>query len=340
MRVYASTDPNMPLEEVGPYAQRVERMGFDGLRVPETIHDGLMVSLLALEHTTRLHVRSSVILAFPRSPMVVAYAAWDLQRMSGGRFGLGLGTQIRANIEGRFSVPWRAPVARMREYLQALHAIFAAFQEGAGLDFEGEHYRFTRLQPYFNPGPIEAPPPPLTLGAVNRRLCELAGELCDGLVTHPTNSSPRYLREVTRPALAAGAERGERRLEEIELVAGTSIITGRDAAELALARDSARRSLAFLYSTPTYWPTLEAHGWGDLGQRLRELTREGRWDDLPALLGDEVLDALVPQGTYGEIADVLLDRYRGLADGLGLAPPEDPAHDDEVAAVIRRLQEG
>ena len=162
MRVYASTDPNMPLQEVGPYAQRVERMGFDGLRVPETIHDGLMVSLLALEHTTRLHVRSSVILAFPRSPMVVAYAAWDLQRMSGGRFGLGLGTQIRANIEGRFSVPWRAPVARMREYLQALHAISPPSRRAPASTSRGSTTASRASRPYFNPGPIEAPPPPLS----------------------------------------------------------------------------------------------------------------------------------------------------------------------------------
>ena len=340
MRVYASLDTNMPLGEVGAYARRVERMGYDGLRVPETVHDGLMVALLALEHTDSLQVRTSVILAFPRSPMVVAYAAWDLQRFSDGRFGLGLGTQIRANIEGRYGVPWRAPVARMREYLQALRAIFAAFQEGGGIAFEGEHYRLTRLQPYFNPGPIESPPPPLTLGAVNARLTSVAGELCDGLVTHPTNSSPRFLREVTLPALEEGAKRAGRSLDGFELVAGTPVITGRDAAELAEAREGARRMLAFLYSTPAYWPTLELYGWPELGRRLRELTREGRWEDLHELVTDDLLDTLVPQGTYGEIAEVLLERYGGLAQGIGLPLPEDPARDEEFAAVVRRVQEG
>lgn len=340
MRVYASMDTNIPLGDVGPYAQRVERMGYDGLRVPETVHDGLMVAMLALEHSERLHVGTSVILAFPRSPMLTAYGAWDLQRFSGGRFGLGLGTQIRANIEGRYGVPWRAPVARMREYLQALRAIFAAFQEGGGLAFEGEHYRLTRLQPYFNPGPIESPPPPLVLGAVNARLTEVAGELCDGLVTHPTNSSPRFLREVTLPALEAGAARTGRSLDGFELVAGTQVITGRDAAELAVAREGSRRSLAFLYSTPAYWRTLELYGWPDLGHRLRELTREGRWDDLSEVVTDEVLDTLVPQATYEEVAAVLLERYGGLAQGVGFPLPDDPDRDDEVAAVVRRLQDG
>ena len=344
MRVYASLDPTLPLSEVGAYAQRIERIGYDGLRVPETIHDGLQVSLLALEHSQRLQVRTSVILAFPRSPMLTAYAAWDLQRFSGGRFGLGLGTQIRANIEGRYGVPWRAPVARMREYLQALRSIFAAFQEGGGLTFEGEHYRLTRLQPYFNPGPIDHPAPPLTLGAVNARLSEVAGECCDGLVTHPTNSSPRFLREVTIPALEAGAARAGRLraggLDGFELVAGAQVVTGPDAAALAAAREAARRNLAFLYSTPAYWPTLELHGRGDLGGRLRELTRAGRWDELPALLSDEILDPLVSQGTYDEIADVLLERYAGLVQGIGFPTPDDPAQDDEVAAVVRRLQAG
>lgn len=340
MRVYASMEPTLPLSQVAAYAQRIERIGYDGLRVPETVHDGLQVALLALEHTERLQVRTSVILAFPRSPMLTAYAAWDLQTFSRGRFGLGLGTQIRANIEGRYSVPWRAPVLRMREYILALRAIFTAFQEGGGLSFEGEHYRFTRLQPYFNPGPIEHPPPPLTLGAVNSRLTEIAGECCEGLVTHPTNSNPRFLREVTLPALEAGATRAGRNLSNFELVAGSQVVTGRDTTELARAHDAARHSLAFLYSTPAYWPTLELHGWGNLGRQLRELTREGRWDELPTLLSNEVLATLTTLGTYDEIADILLERYADLVQGLGFPTPQDPSHDDEVAAVVERLQAG
>lgn len=340
MRVYASMDTNMPLSEVGAYAQRVERLGYDGLRVPETVHDGLMVSLLALEHTKSLQVRTSVILAFPRSPMLAAYGAWDLQRFSEGRFGLGLGSQIRANIEGRYGVPWRAPVARMREYLLALRAVFDAFQSGGGLAFEGEHYRLTRLQPYFNPGPIDYLAPPLSLGAVNARLCEVAGEICDGLVTHPTNSSPRFLREVTLPALERGAARAGRDLRDLELVAGTQVITGRSTADVAAAREDARRMLAFLYSTPAYWPTLELYGWTELGQQLRDLTRAGRWDDLTMFVTDEVLDTLVPQGTHDEIADILLGRYSGIVQGIGLPPPDDPAADDEFSAVVHSLQQG
>ena len=338
MRVYAGMDPQLPLADVAAHAQRVESLGYDGLRVPETIHDGLMVALLALEHTTRLHVSTSIILAFPRSPMVVAYAAWDLQRMSGGRFTLGLGTQVRGNIEGRFSVPWVAPIEKLREYLLALRTIWRAFQDGTGVDFEGEHYRFTRLQPYFNPGPIEHPQIPLLLGGVNPRICRLAGELADELATHPTNSSPRYLRELILPALAKGAERAQRTTTSCALLAGSPVITGRTEEHVARAREAQRQMLAFLYSTPAYWPTLELNGWGDLGRRLRALTREDRWDEMADAVGDEVIDQLVPQGTYDEIAEILVEWYGGLAEAVSLPLPEDPADDQLAARVISQLQ--
>ena len=168
--VFAGMDPATPLRAVAPYARRVEAMGYDGLQVAETVHDGLALALLALEHTERIVLRTSVILAFVRSPMLVAYTAWDLAAMSNGRFHLGLGTQIKQNIEGRFSVPWREPIGRMREYVDALRSIFATFQTGAPLQFEGEHYRFTRMQPYFNPGPIAVAAPTIWLGGVNPQI--------------------------------------------------------------------------------------------------------------------------------------------------------------------------
>src|SRR5262249_43190201 len=161
------------------------------------VHDGLLLSQAVLRATTRLHAATSVLVAFPRSPMLVAIAAWDLAAMSDGRFELGLGSQGRGNIEPRYSTPWTAPGARMREYVLALRAIFASFQHGAPLAFEGAHYRFTRLQPFFNPGPIAHPDVPIFLGAVQPKMTALAGEVADGLMTHPTNTSPRHLREST-----------------------------------------------------------------------------------------------------------------------------------------------
>ena len=173
--VYATMDQRMPPAEVADHARRAEALGYDGLNIPEAVHDGLVMSQIALQATTRLRVATSVLVAFPRSPMAVAHAAWDLQALSGGRFELGLGSQVRGNIVGRYSTPWTAPVPRMREYVQSLRAIFACWQEGAPLAFEGEHYRFTRMQPFFNPGPIENPAIPIPLGAIGPAMTALAG---------------------------------------------------------------------------------------------------------------------------------------------------------------------
>jgi alkanesulfonate monooxygenase SsuD/methylene tetrahydromethanopterin reductase-like flavin-dependent oxidoreductase (luciferase family) len=191
MKVYSGMDPRLPLRDVAGYARRIEQLGFDGLHVAETIHDSLAVALLALEHTTAMAVRTSITLAFVRSPTLVAYTAWDLAVMSGGRFELGLGSQIKQNIRDRYGMPWSEPRSRMRDYLGALEALFTAFRTGGPLDFRGPSYQLTRLQPYFNPGPDDGvAPPPVWLGAVNAGMCELAGELASGVVTRspPRNS--------------------------------------------------------------------------------------------------------------------------------------------------------
>ena len=177
----------VPLSDVAAYARRVEALGYDTLHVPETVHDSLAGALLALQATSRITVRTSVTLAFVRSPMLVALSAWDLAGISGGRFELGLGSQIRANIEDRYGMPWSEPVARMREFIQAVHAAWAAFRSGTAPAYEGEHYRLTRLQSFFIPEPIAVDDPPIWLGGVNTGMVELAGEHTQGLITHPTN---------------------------------------------------------------------------------------------------------------------------------------------------------
>lgn len=328
----------MGLDAVEAHARRVEALGYDGLCVPDAVHDGLLLSQAALRVTTRLHAATSVLVAFPRSPMLVAIAAWDLAALSGGRFELGLGTQVRGNIERRYSTPWTAPVARMREYVRALRAIFASFQHGAPLAFEGEHYRFTRLQPFFNPGPIAHPEIPIFLGAVGPKMTELAGEVADGMMTHPTNSAPRYLREATHPALAAGAQREGRDAHRLELLAGGLVATGRDAAAVAREREHVRELLTFLYSTPAYWPTLDLFGWRDVGERLHRLTREGKWSEMAGAVTDEMLDALVPQAPYSEIAGVLKDWYGGLATRINFPVPADPADDALAQRAIAELR--
>ncbi|HEX3946769.1 MAG TPA: LLM class flavin-dependent oxidoreductase, partial [Acidimicrobiales bacterium] len=277
MKVYAGMDPRLPLAEVPAHARRVEALGYDGLHVAETIHDSLAASLLAVEHTGRMVVRSAVTLAFPRSPTLTAYAAWDLAKLSGGRFQLGLGTQVRQNIEGRYAASWSEPVGRMRDYLGALDALYRSFRTGSPPAYDGRHYRLTRMQPYFNPGPDPATEPPASwLGGVGPGICRLAGELAAGLVTHPTNSDPRYLETACLPDLRAGAERVGRDPATLELVVGGSVITGVTAGEVATERERQRRLFAFLYSTPAYRRTLRLYGWEELGGRLQELVRENR----------------------------------------------------------------
>jgi probable F420-dependent oxidoreductase len=330
MQVVAGMSDRLPLSEVGGYAQRVEALGYHTLHVPETVHDGLAVALLALEHTERLRVQTSVTLAFVRSPMLVAYTAWDLQAMSGGRFGLGLGSQIRQNIEGRYSMEWREPIGRMRDYVESLRAIWHSFDTGEPLRYEGEHYRFTRLQPFFNPGPSGHPAPEIWLGGVNERICRLGGTHADGFVTHPTNSSPRYLRELCLPFLRAGER-------PVQLVTGSPFATGPDADAVAASREHHRQLFGFLLSTPAYRRSLELYGWAELGARLQRMTRDGAWGDLPALVTDEVIDTFLPQATWDELVERVTEWFGGLADGVILPVPGDAGLDDRFAEVIRAV---
>jgi probable F420-dependent oxidoreductase len=330
----------MSLTEVTRHARRVEALGYHGLTVPDAVHDGLLMAQAALGATTELHVATSVLVAFPRSPMVVAHAAWDLQSVSGGRFELGLGSQVRGNIVRRYSTPWTAPVPRMREYIRALQAIFDCWQNGTKLDFRGEQYVFDRMQPFFDPGALECGPPPIHLGAVGPAMTALAGEVADGLMTHPTNSSPRYLREVVQGRIAKGAERGGREASDVELMAAGLVATGPDEARTRAARENIRELLGFLYSTPAYWPTLELHGWKDVGESLHALSREGRWPEMKAAIRDELLDALVPTAPWEGIAPLLRDWYAGLAQRITFPVPEDSTDDARLVGVISALRGG
>lgn len=337
MRVYAAMDPRLPLSAVAGYAQRVERLGFDGLHIAETLHDSLAVALLALEHTTRLTVRTAVTLAFVRSPTLVAYTAWDLAAMSGGRFELGLGTQIKQNIAGRYGMPWSEPRSRMRDYLGALAALFTVFRTGDPLDYRSEDYQLTRMQPYFNPGPIAVGDPAIWLGAVNAGMCELAGELTHGVVTHSTNSDPAFLTDVVRPALIRGAAAAGR-TDAPTIIASAAIATGTDDAAVAADRERQRGMLAFLYSTPAYAPALERRGMTDLPDRLRAVVKEQRWHDLPAVLTDDILDQLLICGRFDELPEILRTRFAGLAAGVVLPPITGDGDDEALGRCVAELR--
>lgn len=336
MEVVATLPPALPLGRVADHVRRLEALGFDTVHVPETVHDSLAVALLAIEHSDWLTVRTSMTLAFPRSPMVVAQAAWDLAQFSSGRFQLGLGSQVRANIEDRFSTRWEDPVGRMADYLASLRAIFAAFATGERLDHHGPHYRFTRLQPYFRPEG-DTPPPALYTGGVNRGMTRMAGATADGFVTHPTQAHPEQLQSWTLPHLEAGA-RHAGRAEPPRVVCVVRCATGPDAGAVDRAREEIRGELGFLYSTPSYWPLLDRANRAGLGARLRERVRADRWDDLAALVDDELLDFLVPVADWDALPGVLDGRFAGLVDGLGLPVPDDPADDARLRGVVDRVR--
>ncbi|OBI89259.1 TIGR03617 family F420-dependent LLM class oxidoreductase [Mycobacterium sp. 1245805.9] len=336
MEVVASAPAQLGLDEIGPWAARMERIGFEVVHVSETIHDVFTIAAMALAHTTRLTVRTSMALALPRSPMITAYAAWDLARYSDGRFQLGLASQVRGNIVGRFSVPWSQPSLRMREYIESLLAIFHSFQTGEPLDYSGRFYRFDRLQPYFNPGPIQCPPPQIWTGGVNKKMCVLAGEMSDGFVCHPTNSHPSILATQTLPYLAEGAKHGRRNRTPLAVVANPQPLMAATHDELARLREARRSELAFLYSTPAYRRQLEHFGFEDIGEALSGMARRNEWADLPEHLTDEVMDRVVPQGTYDEIPAVLERWYSGVCSGLSLPVTDVP--DDVLTMLIERLK--
>lgn len=337
MEIIASAPAQMGLREIGDWSARMERIGFDVIHIAETIHDPFTIAAMALTHTKRLTVRTSMVLAFPRSPMIVAYAAWDLAKYSNGRFQLGIASQVRGNIVGRFSSVWSEPVSRLGDYIESLRAIFQSFQTGEPLNHVGKHYRFTRLQPYFNPGPIDHPIPQIWTGGVNRKMCVLAGELSDGFVCHPTNSHPDILSARIRPAIAEGV-RAAGRSRAPAVVANAQPMMAATIDEIEEQREPRRAELAFLYSTPAYRPQLEDFGLAELGEALSEMAHRQEWGDLASHLTDEVMNRVVPQGTYSEIADVLTQWYSGLCTGLNLPVPAGDEHDAALAELVQRCK--
>jgi probable F420-dependent oxidoreductase len=337
--VFAATPEDMGPAEIGAHAARAEAMGYNGLQVPDAVHDGLLLAALALNATETLIVGTGVLVAFPRSPMTVAIASWDLQKMSAGRFELGLGTQVKANIEQRYSARWDSPVPQLREYVQSVKAIFNSFQTGERLDFRGSHYQFTKLQPFFNPGPIEHPDIPVLCGAVGPDMTRMVARVADGMITHPTNSPPQYIREVCLPRLQAGFEQSDRDGKNFKLILGPLLATGKDDASVAAEWEKQRNMLGFLYSTPAYWPSLELFGYRETGQQLLDLTRSGNWAAMTEVLTDDMLEKFVPRGSYDEIADSLREKYAGLTSRITFPMPSDPANDKLAATAVARLRE-
>jgi probable F420-dependent oxidoreductase len=326
------------LRNIADTARAAETLGFAGLWTSETKHDAFLPLAIAAEVTEKIELGSSIAVAFSRSPMEVAQTAWDLQDLSGGRFILGLGTQVKAHIRRRFSMPWDRPVARLREYVLALRTIWQSFQTEGPLNFHGEFYEHTLMTPFFNPGPIEYPEIPVYIAGVNTPLATLAGELCDGFHVHPFHS-PEYVRRTVKPAIAEGAKKEGRDLEGIELATSVFVVTGENAAEVEEQREKMRAQISFYASTPTYRTVLETHGWEDAGIKLGKLARDKKWDEMPKLITDEMLRVFAVEAAPKEIGPALRERYEGLIGRVALYLPFVPGErDDFWRATIESVQ--
>ncbi len=291
--------------------------------------DALTPLALAAVNTERIKLGSAIVLAFPRSPMVTAYISWDLARASKGRFMLGLGTQVKGHIERRFSTPWLPPVPRMREYIQSLRAIFKCWSEGGKkLSYQGKYYNFSLMTPAFTPAPHEYGNIPIYTSGLNKYMCQLAGELCDGFHIHPFHT-PKYLRENVIPNVEAGLKKTGRQRKDISLASLAFVVVGRNDEELNTVREAARRQIAFYGSTRTYKPVFDAHGWGDVTMRLNEKTAKGDWAGMPKEITDDMLEVFTVSGTYGNIAPKVKASYEGLLDRVAFYFPYRPGPDDE-----------
>ncbi|MGE0483700.1 MAG: TIGR03617 family F420-dependent LLM class oxidoreductase [Gammaproteobacteria bacterium] len=322
-------------------ATAAENAGYDGITTLENRHDPFLPLAVAATATRRIELMTGVAIAFLRSPMSLANIGWDLQRASAGRFTLGLGPQIKAHNEKRFSVPWSAPVPRLREYVQSLRAIWHAWQSGDELRFEGEHYRFTLMPPNFRPEPIELPPPRILLAAVGPAMLKLAGEVADGVILHPFCTRP-YVEQTVLPALAAGFARSGRKREDFEIIGGGFVATGADDAEVQANAEWVRQRIGFYGSTPAYWPVLESCGMRELGERLNVMTKQGRWDALAAAVPDELLQACAAVADHAGLAAAVAARFGGLSDTLPLsASSEQPARlPTPVIEALRAVRSG
>ena len=322
--------------DVRSAAQAAERDGADGFWLSEVRHDPFLGLTLAATVTERIDLGSAIVVAFARNPMSTAVQANDLQALSGGRLLLGLGTQIKPHITRRFSMPWSHPAPRMREYVLALRAIWDSWQNGTKLDFRGEFYSHTLMTPMFTPEPHPYGPPKVLIAGVGQTMTEVAGEVADGFLAHGFTTE-RYIREVTLPALQRGRDKTEGSLENFIVQGSPFVVTGRDEQELAAAADGVRGQIAFYGSTPAYRGVLELHGWGELGDRLHELSINGRWAEMGPLIGDDVLEAFAVVGSPAEAGAELVRRYGDVFDRVSLYMPYRAAPEvtGELVAALR-----
>lgn len=324
------------LADVAHAADALERQGYDCCWTAEINHDPFLPLVLAAEHTTRIELGTSIAVAFARNPMAVANIGWDLQDYSKGRFILGLGSQVQAHIEKRFSMPWSRPVARMREFVLALHAIWECWRDGTRLQFDGDFYTHKLMTPMFTPEAQPYPFPKVFVAAVGEAMTEMCGEVADGVLAHAFTTK-RYFEEVTIPALQRGMARSGRSRGEFQVSAPVFVVTGEDEAEVAANAVGTRKQIAFYGSTPAYRKVLELHGWGDLHTELHRLSLQGQWDAMGTLIDDEVLNTFAVVAPIGEVAKEIRDRCDGVIDRVLVGFPRTIG-EDTVGEVLLELR--
>lgn len=334
MKVDFYLPASTPASGAAAEARRAAQLGYDGFFTAETAHDPFIPLALASQGAPGLTLGTAIAVAFPRSPMITAQVAWDLAAMSGGRFVLGLGTQVKPHIVRRFSTEWTTATARLRDYVEAVRAIWNSFQTGEPLRFDSTEYRFSLITPFFNPGPIDHPDVPIAIAGVGERLARLAGERCDGFHVHPFHTV-RYLDEVVIPAIAAGAEQHGRTSDDVDLISTVFVVTGRDEAEMRSAMGAAKQQMAFYASTPSYRIVLETHGW-DFGPRLNQMSRRGEWAAMADVIPDEVVHEVGVVAEPGAVGSAIGARYGGRIARLGFYTLDGgPAlSDEELAAMV------
>ncbi len=322
MKLDASLPP-VPLSDVPRIARAAQQIGFDALWTTETQHDPFLPCALIAEHTNTMKMGTAIAVSFARSPANLAYAAWDLAAQSGGRFMLGLGTQVKAHIERRFGMPWPESVTgKLREQVQAIRALWDTWQNGTKLNFRGEHYKLTLMSPFFNPGPIGHPRIPIYIAGVNEGLAKLAGEMCEGFHVHPFHSV-RYLREIILPAIEKGLGKDGRKREDLSVSVTAFVATS------AEGQSFARSQIAFYASTPSYRAVMALHGWADVAERLSAHAAKGEWAEMPVLISDEMLREFCVATEEERLPAALKERYAGVVDRLTIYTPFVPGQRDE-----------
>ena len=334
MRIHAILDPN--LATVAAAASAAEGVGFDGAWTTETAHDPFLPLAIAAAATTKLTLGTAVAVALPRSPTHLAMLGDDLQRATRGQFILGLGSQVRAHVERRFSASFDHPAARMSELVLAIRAVWRSWNDGSPLDFSGDFYRLSLMLPFFSPGTNPFGAPPVFIAAVGGRMAEVAGEVADGVFVHGF-STAGYLRDVTVPAVQRGLAASGRDRTDVEICRPVFVVTGRDEGELNTAAKIVRNRLGFYGSTPAYNAVMQHEGWDGLGAELAALARAGRWADIGSPITDEVLDALAIVAPLDAVAEAISNRFEGLVDRLSFNVPfvDDPQTWTTVLQTIR-----